>query len=121
MIEPDDSFRPFAFGGDMENSPEAFERSLTKKVISHIGRIARRMVPGPDADDVIQQSILNGLRNFSSFRGESRFSTWLSAVTKADCSGRAVYNIDGLPYAALHCYEGDSESMYQSKSNLPFM
>ena len=35
-----------------------------------------------DAEEVAQESILKAFRNLKSFRGESRFATWLVCITQ---------------------------------------
>ena len=41
-----------------------------------------------DAEDVAQEAFLNGFRKLSSFRAESKFSTWLISITLNEARGR---------------------------------
>lgn len=54
-----------------------------------------------DALDCVQETMLKAYRAFSSFRGESQFSTWLSRIAMNVCTDalrkrKAVYSLDAL-------------------------
>jgi RNA polymerase sigma-70 factor (ECF subfamily) len=56
-----------------------------------------------DAEDVVQDAVLKAYRKLASFRGDSKFSTWLIAITLNEARGRlrrdnraAVDSIDEL-------------------------
>jgi RNA polymerase sigma-70 factor (ECF subfamily) len=49
---------------------------------SKIYRLARRMTEtDEDAEDVLQEAFIKAFRSLSSFRGRSKFSTWLYRIT----------------------------------------
>jgi RNA polymerase sigma-70 factor, ECF subfamily len=66
-----------ALGGDAGAFREIF--------VQHRGDVSRlvyRMLgPSPDVDDVVQDVFLHVYRSLASFRGDSRFSTWLYRLT----------------------------------------
>jgi RNA polymerase sigma-70 factor, ECF subfamily len=54
---------------------------LVQPYLTLLHRYARmRLRSASDADDVVQQSVLRAFRHLSSFRRESSFKTWLSAI-----------------------------------------
>lgn len=59
----------------------AFER-LVQHYYKQVFRIAFTMLKNPrDAEEVTQETFLNVFRKIDSFRGESKFSSWLYRVT----------------------------------------
>ena len=64
-------------GGDIQLYHELirpYERSVYVMALSYMKNEA-------DAEDVAQESIVRALRKLSSFRAESKFSTWLISIT----------------------------------------
>ncbi|MFN8549176.1 MAG: sigma-70 family RNA polymerase sigma factor [Candidatus Eisenbacteria bacterium] len=60
---------------------EAFWR-LAAPSLDAVHRLALRMVRSrEDAEDVVQESVLNALGGIQEFRGGSRFHTWLHRIT----------------------------------------
>ncbi len=60
-----------------ENDPEAYEE-LIENYADMVYRIAYRILQDPhDAEDAMQETFLTVYRRINSFRGESKFSTWL--------------------------------------------
>jgi RNA polymerase sigma-70 factor (ECF subfamily) len=57
----------------------AFEL-IVERYESRIFRLACRLTSDTDAPDVLQETFLQVYRHLSSFRGESRFGTWLYRV-----------------------------------------
>lgn len=61
------------------------QRAFRELFTKHRGEVARlvfRMLgPSPDVDDVIQDVFVHVYRSLPSFRGESKFSTWLYRLT----------------------------------------
>ncbi len=61
------------------------ERAFRELFTKHRGEVARlvfRMLgPSPDVDDVVQDVFVHVYRSLPSFRGESKFSTWLYRLT----------------------------------------
>jgi RNA polymerase sigma-70 factor (ECF subfamily) len=58
----------------------AFEE-LVRRYQTRVFRLACRLTSDTDAPDVLQESFLQVYRHLPSFRGESRFSTWLYRIT----------------------------------------
>lgn len=65
----------------------AFE-ILFRKYQSPIFNLVNRMVGGEDAYDLTQDVFCNALRAIHSFRGDSKFSTWLYSIAKNVCLNR---------------------------------
>jgi RNA polymerase sigma-70 factor (ECF subfamily) len=56
-------------------------RGLFERHRGDVARIAFRVVgPGPDLEDVVQESFVQVFRSLPSYRGDSKFSTWLYRV-----------------------------------------
>ena len=76
IAQEDDAFLIAAKHGDSA----AFE-VLCKQYASTIFHIARRMMRSKeDAEDVVQESFQMAFIHLQSFKGGSRFSTWLSRI-----------------------------------------
>ncbi len=50
-----------------------------------LGFVRRRCRTRDDAEDALQETMVAALRSMGSFRGESRFDTWLHAVAANSC------------------------------------
>lgn len=60
-----------------EGDAQAF-RQLFSRHQGTVSRVVYRMIgPSPDVEDVVQDVFLNVYRSLKSFRGDSKFSTWL--------------------------------------------
>ena len=60
-----------------EGDTRAFRQLFTRHQ-GTVSRIVYRMIgPSPDVEDVVQDVFLNVYRSLPSFRGDSKFSTWL--------------------------------------------
>ncbi|MFV2067789.1 MAG: RNA polymerase sigma factor [Pirellulales bacterium] len=66
----------------------------------HMLRLAYRLLGwSPDAEDVVQEVLISALENLGGFRGEARFSTWLTALTVNKCRShrrRQLLRLRGL-------------------------
>ena len=70
-------------------SNEAAIRTLVRRYNQRLFRVARAIVRNDaDAEDVVQQSYVNAFTHLGSFRGEARFSTWLTRIAVNEASGR---------------------------------
>lgn len=58
----------------------AFEALVVQTESKIYGHLLRMVGNEDDARDLLQESYLNAYRNMSSFKGESRFSTWLYRI-----------------------------------------
>src|SRR5438445_5715381 len=58
-----------------------YERSVYAMALSLLHNEA-------DAEDVAQEAFLKAFRNLRTFRGESKFSTWLISITLNEARGR---------------------------------
>ena len=75
-VEPsDEALAARAAAGD----DSAFE-TLVSRYQGRIYRLACRVTSDTDAPDVLQETFLQLYRHLSSFRGESRFRTWLYRI-----------------------------------------
>jgi RNA polymerase sigma-70 factor (ECF subfamily) len=80
MTEPraepgDETLAARAAAGDAR----AFE-VLVERYEGRVYRLACRLTSETDAPDVLQEAFLQAYRHLSSFRGESRFGTWLYRI-----------------------------------------
>jgi RNA polymerase sigma-70 factor (ECF subfamily) len=76
MVREEHEFLAAAKHGDSA----AFE-ILCKQSASTVFRVARRIIRNnEDAEDVVQESFQQAFIHLKSFKGDSRFSTWLSRI-----------------------------------------
>jgi len=69
----------------MEGNVYPFEL-LTKRYNQRLYRVARGMnINDADCDDLIQQTFINAYEKIASFRGEAKFSTWLTRILINHC------------------------------------
>ena len=67
--------------GDGDAIAELFQRHYASSL-----RVARRILPERDEFlDAVQSAYLSAFRNFSSFRGESSFKTWITKIVINQC------------------------------------
>ena len=60
---------------------KAFDQLVLRHQDS-LRRLARRMTENEeDAEDLLQEAFMNAFRSISSFKGKSKFSTWLYRIT----------------------------------------
>jgi RNA polymerase sigma-70 factor (ECF subfamily) len=71
----DDTLAARAAAGD----DSAFE-TIVRRYQARVFRLACRLTSDTDAPDVLQETFLQVYRHLSSFRGESRFGTWLYRI-----------------------------------------
>jgi RNA polymerase sigma-70 factor (ECF subfamily) len=73
----DETLVGLAKGGDTDAFGELMLRYQNK-----IYRLARRMTEtDEDAEDVLQEAFIKAFRSLSTFKGKSKFSTWLYRIT----------------------------------------
>ena len=79
MLDPEEEKQLVARAqeGDMVAFRALYDANL-KRVIAHVGRI---MGPGSEVEDVVQNVFIQVHRSLPSFKGDSKFSTWLYRVT----------------------------------------
>lgn len=58
-----------------------YERSVYLMALSFVMNEA-------EAEDVVQEAFLKAFRNLSTWRAESKFSTWLTSITLSEASSR---------------------------------
>ncbi len=64
-----------------KNGDRTAFRELFLQHRGSVARLVQRLVPHGDVEDVAQDVFLHVYRSLDSFRGESRFSTWLYRLT----------------------------------------
>ena len=75
MPETDEALAARAASGD----DSAFE-AIVERYKARVFRLACRLTSDTDAPDVLQETFLQLYRHLSTFRGESRFGTWLYRI-----------------------------------------
>ncbi|MBL8603963.1 MAG: sigma-70 family RNA polymerase sigma factor [Myxococcales bacterium] len=81
LVTHDEDLQPAYVARAQAGDARAFQE-LYRLHRRDVGRlVARLMGPRPEVDDVVQEVFLQVFRSLVSFRGESRFSTWLHRVT----------------------------------------
>lgn len=74
--EADEMLARRAVAGD----PDAFE-ALVERYRDRLYRFALRLMPNPsDAEEVVQDALLNAYRGLPSFRADAKFGTWLHQI-----------------------------------------
>jgi RNA polymerase sigma factor (sigma-70 family) len=71
-----------------------------------------------DAEEAVQDAFVQAFRKIKSFRGESRFSTWLYRIVVNHSLTRARKRKRVVPYADLELAEGQFEAIETSYSRL---
>lgn len=76
LVDPDRALVEQATRGDRQAFTELYRRHVdaTHQRLTHL------VGPDPDREDLVQQVFLEVFRSIPSFRGESRFATWLYRV-----------------------------------------
>lgn len=68
---------------------EAAIRLLIRRYNQRLFRAARAIVRNDaEAEDVVQQSYVNAFSHLEGFRGDARFSTWLTRIAVNEATGR---------------------------------
>lgn len=107
----------------LDGDDHAFE-ALFRKYQSPIYGLVSRMVPGEDAQDLTQDVFCNALRGLRTFRGDSKFSTWLYSIARNVCLNRIRHNScvreesleamsEERPYVELHDHSADVEALVE--------
>lgn len=69
---------------------EAAIRLLIKRNNRHLFRVARAVVcDDAEAEDIVQETYVSAFTKLDSFRGHSRFSTWLTRIALNEALGRS--------------------------------
>jgi RNA polymerase sigma-70 factor, ECF subfamily len=79
LPSPDDSDE-YLIQQFVQGNERAFDILYRRYVKSVYNRV-RYVIPEADVEDVTQEVFIAALRSLSSFRGESKFSTWLRTLT----------------------------------------
>jgi RNA polymerase sigma-70 factor (ECF subfamily) len=73
---PDNTLVKLAVEGNQEAFNHLYDRYFTQ-----VYRRVAYLIPTEDIDDVTQEVLIAMLQSLKSFRGESKFSTWLRVIT----------------------------------------
>ncbi|HUZ44325.1 MAG TPA: sigma-70 family RNA polymerase sigma factor [Acidimicrobiales bacterium] len=60
-------------------------RMLLSATQGPVRRFCAHMVPGEDADDLVQETFLRAWRSLGGFRGDSAVTTWLLTIARRVC------------------------------------
>jgi RNA polymerase sigma-70 factor (ECF subfamily) len=60
--------------------------ALITEVAPSAERFARRLCPGADVDDVLQETLLSLVTHLDRFEGRSALKSWVFAITRSACS-----------------------------------
>ncbi len=60
--------------------------ALITEVTPSVERFARRLCPGSDVDDVLQETLISLVSNLGRFEGRSALRSWVFAITRSACS-----------------------------------
>lgn len=74
--EPDSRLVQLAVKGNQEAFNHLYERYFTQ-----VYKRVAYLIPTEDIDDVTQEVLIAMLQSLKTFRGESKFSTWLRVIT----------------------------------------
>ena len=69
--------------GKLENGTEAAVRELVRRLNPRLFRVARGILDSDaeaEAEEVVQEAYLSAFAHLSAFRGEARFSTWITRI-----------------------------------------
>jgi RNA polymerase sigma-70 factor, ECF subfamily len=112
----------------MKTSPDDLERTR-----AYVKSVAMKYVRNEqDADDVAQDALLLAHRYRDSFRGESRYSTWLYRVTATaalmflrrqrrlarEVPASTAMDDDGTPWLERHAAETDTRAEVMARAEL---
>lgn len=67
-----------ALKGDLDSPRHGDLFAFVRRIIAHA--LARRSLPEHDLDELAQESSFHVLKSLDSFRGDSRFTTWVAAI-----------------------------------------
>jgi RNA polymerase sigma-70 factor (ECF subfamily) len=67
-----------------------------------------------DAEEVVQETCLNAMRNLASFRGEASFSTWLFSIALNECRSRLRRSKLARHESLDESINADGEPLYMS-------
>ena len=77
-------------------------RALIKRNNQRLFRVARAVVRDDgEAEDIVQETYVRAFTKLNSFRGDSRFSTWLTRIALNEALGRVRRRKPGIDLAAI--------------------
>ena len=86
----------------LDGNINAFE-SLLKRHSVQVLKIVQRHVPYEDVEETVQEAFVRAYKSLPTFRGESDFSRWLSAIAVRSCYDywRKAYRSREVPMSTL--------------------
>ncbi len=70
------------------NGDEAALNELVRRCLPVVYSLVRRRLPGPDADDVVQETFLRAVRHVGSLREPERFRSWVLSIAAHEVNRR---------------------------------